>query len=291
MQSGLEHLAREKIRRALLRLAGTPLTAALTGLLLTALVQSSTAVSVFAIGFVNTRIMTLSQAIGIILGANVGTCLTVQLMSLDFGRVALPTALAGGVLWLVAQRGAASRLGQALAGFGLIFLGLEVLAAAFTPWSQASWFGKVLAGLQGNHIGAALFGALFTGLLHSSATSTGLVIALVREDLIGLPTAVAFILGNNVGTCFTAILASLGGSTAGKRVAVAHLAVNVAGAIAVLPFTDQFAALLRAAGTSLPGQAALAHTLFNLASSLAFLPFVAPFAGLLTRLIPGERQR
>lgn len=289
MQNALENLAREKMRRALLHLAGTPLTATMTGLLLTALVQSSTAVSVFTIGFVNSRIMTLPQAIGIILGANVGTCLTVQLMSLDLGRIALPVAIVGGMLWIAGRRrNSISRLGQALAGFGLVFLGLEALTLAFAPWAHAPWFSNLLFGLDDNPLGAAALGALFTGILHSSATSTGLVIALAREDLIGPSTAVAFILGNNIGTCFTAILASLGSSAAGKRVAVAHLVINLVGAAAVLPFTAQFAALVRVISPELPGQVAMAHTIFNAASSLAFLPFVHPFARLLTKIVPGR---
>ncbi len=274
-----------------MRLAGTPLTATLTGLVLTALVQSSTAVSVFTIGFVHSRLMTLPQAIGIILGANVGTCLTVQLMSLDFGRAALPAATVGGLLWIAGRRGPVSRLGQALAGFGLVLLGLDALATAFAPWAHEPWFSNLLSGLHDNRLGAAAAGALFTGILHSSATSTGLAIALAREGLIDLPTAVAFILGNNVGTCFTAILASLGSSAAGKRVAVAHLLINLAGAAAVLPLAFQFAALVRLVSPDLPGQVALAHTLFNVISSLAFLPFVHPFAGFLTRLVPGNGYR
>lgn len=291
MQSSLENLAREKIQRALLRLAGTPITATLTGLVLTALVQSSTAVSVFTVSFVHSRLMTLPQAIGIILGANVGTCLTVQLMSLDLSRLAFPAVLTGGILWLARRRRPLSRLGQTLFGFGLVFLGLEALAAAFAPWAHEPWFGKVLSSLDESYVAAAVVGAVFTGLLHSSATSTGLVIALSRENLIGLPTAVAFILGNNVGTCFTALLASLGSSAAGKRVAVAHLLINLAGAIFLLPLTIQFAALILLLSPELSVQVALAHTLFNIASSLAFLPFVPQLTAFLTRLVPGHTYR
>ncbi|AZK60423.1 Na/Pi cotransporter family protein [Candidatus Desulforudis audaxviator] len=286
MQGGLEHLARGKMRRALLRLAGTPFTAALTGLIITALVQSSTAVSVLTIGFVHARVLTLPQAIGIILGANVGTCLTVQLMSLDIGCAALPAAVAGSILWLAGRGTRVSSAGRALTGFGLIFLGLEALPLAFDPWAHEPWFVDLLSGLRGHYLGAAAAGAVVTGILHSSATSTGLIIALAREELLGLPTAVAFILGNNVGTCFTAILASLGSSPAGKKVALAHLLINLAGAAAVLPFTVQFAGLITATSPELPGQVAMAHTIFNAASSLAFLPFVHPFAAFLDRLVP-----
>lgn len=286
MQNSLENLALEKIRKALLRLAGTPLTATLAGIIITAFVQSSTAVSVFSIGFVNTRLMSLPQAIGIILGANVGTCLTVQLMSLNFGHLALPIIATGSILRIIGRRTNLLQLGQALMGFGLIFFGLDILALAFTPWAHEPWFISLLSGLRGNHLGAAATGVFFTALLHSSATSTGLVIALAKEDLMGLSTAVAFIVGNNVGTCFTALLVSLGSSAAGRRVAAAHLIINMVGALVILPFITQFSALIQAISPALSTQVALAHTLFNVASSLVFLPFIHPFSWLLTWIIP-----
>lgn len=286
MQGGLEQAAKHKIRAALLRLAGNPYSATLTGIIATCLVPSSTAVTVLAIGFVNSGLMTLAQAVGIVLGANVGTCLTVQLMALDLGRLS-PLLLAGGVvLQLAGRHRGLAPVGLALAGFGAIFLSLELMAHALGPLSESPWFYDTLAALEGNYLAAAATGALVTGLLHSSSASTGVVITMTREGLIGLPEAVALVLGNNVGTCFTALLAALVGSQAGKRVAVAHLLINVAGAAVVLPLVPALAAALPLLGSSTGYQVAAAHTIFNVVSTLVILPFIHPFVRMLYTLIP-----
>lgn len=286
MQGGLERAARHKIQAVLLRLAGNPFSATLTGVVVTGLIPSSTAVTVLAIGFVNSRVMTLGQAVGIVLGANVGTCVTVQLMALDLGRIA-PLLLAAGIILRLTGR--AERwlpLGSALAGFGAIFLSLDLMTLGLGPLSESPWFYKMLAALKGNYPAAAAAGALVTGLVHSSSASTGVVIAMTRKGLIGLPEAVALVLGNNVGTCFTGLLASLAGSRAGKRVAVAHLLINLAGAAVLLPLVPALAGLLPLLGPGPGQQVAAAHTIFNVVSTLAILPFIHPFVRLLYLLIP-----
>ncbi|MBU4532728.1 MAG: Na/Pi symporter [Firmicutes bacterium] len=289
LQAGLEQAAKPKIKTVLLRLAGNPLRAMFTGTAVTALVQSSTAVTVLSIGFVNTSLMTLPQAIGIILGANIGTCLTIQLMTLDLGSLAPVLIALGLILWRTGGR--LGPLGQSLAGFGSIFLALELMSLSLSPLAESSWFQEICSALTGNYLTAAVAGALLTGLLHSSAISTGVVIALAREGLIGLPEAVALILGNNVGTCFTALIASLAGSTAGKRVAVAHLLINLAGAVILLPVVPALAALLPLLGSGIDHQVANAHTVFNVVSSLVILPFIYPFTRLLYRIVPDNGYR
>lgn len=286
LQGGLERAAKPQLQTVLLRLAGNPFNATVTGVFVTALVQSSTAVTVLSIGFVNTGLMTLSQAVGIILGANIGTCLTVQLMTLDLGNLAPLLLAVGLVLWRTGRR--LSPAGQSLAGFGSVFLALELMSVSLSPLGESIWFQDLTSGLTGNYLMAAAVGALATGLLHSSSTSTGVVIALAREGLIGLPEAVALILGNNVGTCFTALLASLAGSTAGKRVALAHLLINLAGAVILLPAVPALAALLPLLGSGIDHQVANAHTVFNVVSSLVILPFVYPFTRLLYCVVPGD---
>lgn len=286
MQGGLEQAAKHKISAILLRLAGNPFSATITGVIATCLVPSSTAVTVLAIGFVNSGIMTLAQAVGIVLGSNVGTCLTVQLMALDLGRAAPLLLTAGIILRLAGRRRGPAPLGLALAGFGAIFLSLDLMAHALGPLGESPWFYEMVAALEGNYLAAAAAGALVTGLVHSSSASTGVVITMAREGLIGLPEAVALVLGNNVGTCFTALLASLAGSQAGKRVAVAHLLINVAGAAVVLPLVPALAAVLPLLGASTSHQVAAAHTIFNVVSTLVILPFIHPFVRMLYLLIP-----
>ena len=285
MKQGLENLSRRKMKRALASLTATPVLAAITGTLLTMLVQSSTAISVLSVGFVNAGLMRLEQAVGILLGANVGTCVTVQLISFDLFRLALPASIAGLALWVFRPRHPLGQLGRALLGFGMIFAGLQLLASSLAPLREASWFMGALLSLQHNPLLAVLAGVLASALLHSSA-ATGIVMLLSSQHMVELPTAVAMVLGNNIGTCITAVLASLGGPRAGKQVAAAHVLLNVLGALLFLPLLTPFAALVAAAADSMPRQVANAHTAFNVISSLIVLPAIRPFTALVRLLVP-----
>ena len=286
MKQGLENLSRRKMKRALASLTATPVLAAITGTLLTMLVQSSTAISVLSVGFVNAGLMRLEQAVGILLGANVGTCVTVQLISFDLFRLALPASIAGLALWVFRPRRPLGQLGRALLGFGMIFAGLQLLASSLAPLREASWFMGALLSLQHNPLLAVLAGVLASALLHSSAAATGIVMLLSSQHMVELPTAVAMVLGNNIGTCITAVLASLGGPRAGKQVAAAHVLLNVLGALLFLPLLTPFAALVAAAADSMPRQVANAHTAFNVISSLIVLPAIRPFTALVRLLVP-----
>jgi len=293
LKGGLAGVAGPALRTVLLRFTGTPLAAAFTGTVLTALVQSSTAVSVLTMGFADAGLIALPQAIGVILGANVGTCLTVQLLSFKAGGVALALLAGGLALWAAGRRSRLGACGQAVCGLGAVFLGLEGMGAAFAPWQHAPWFAHTLLALRANPWAAAAAAAALTGLLHSSGAATGIVIALARQGLIDLENAVVLVIGNNVGTCFTAVLAALGSTTAGRRIAAAHLLLNLAGAVAVLPLAGPFAKLITLTAPGLDRQVANAHTLFNVVSSLLVLPFVQPFARLIAALVPetGHRRK
>lgn len=290
MKEGLENAARDKLKRALETIAGTPLKATITGLVSTMLVQSSTAVSVMSVGFVNAGAMTLTQAIGILLGANVGTCATVQIIAFDITSFAVLTGLAGIFIRLLGKKTTTGNLGQGLIGFGLIFTGLKILSVSLAPLQNAGWFLDFLYSLSANPFLAVVAGAIASALLHSSAAATGIVMLLSGQDLLPLTTAIAIVLGNNIGTCITAVLASLTGSPAGKRVALAHVILNTAGAVIFIPLLPAFAALVAFLGDSLSRQVANAHTLFNIISSLVAFPFIRPFANLMEFLIPGDTK-
>lgn len=286
MRNGLERAARSGMRRTLAVLAGTPAAAMLTGAVVTALVQSSTAITVLSIGLVNAGIMSLVQAIGIILGANIGTCLTAQMLSFNLSALAVPAVAVGAAcLALGKKKPWFTPVGQSLLGFGMIFLGLELISEAFAPLRHSAWFTKMLFSLGGRPLLAVLAGTIFTGLIHSSATTTGVVMALSRQGLIDLPSAIALVLGGNIGTCFTAVLASIGGTPTGKRVALAHVLLNLGGVFLFLPILKPYATLVQITDPSLPRQIANAQTIFNVAGSLVALPFVHGFARLLTRLV------
>lgn len=286
MRHGLERAAHSRMRRALAVLTANPVTALLTGTAVTAVVQSSTAITVLSIGFVNAGILGLVQAIGIILGANIGTCVTAQMLSFNLIALAVP-AMVLGLACLVPgkKRAALQYAGQSLLGFGLIFLGLEIISGSFAPLRHSAWFSGLLASLGGRPLLAALAGTVFTGLIHSSATTTGVVMALSRQGLLDLPSAIALVLGGNIGTCITSVLASIGGTATGKRVALAHVLLNLGGVMAFLPMLQPFSVLVQLTDPSLPRQIANAQTIFNVVSSLAVLPFIRGFARLLTVLV------
>ncbi|WP_027366032.1 Na/Pi cotransporter family protein [Desulfotruncus alcoholivorax] len=290
MKSGLEKMSREKMRRVLSNLTSTPAAASITGTILTMLAQSSTAISVLTIGFINAGLLSLDQAVGIILGANVGTCVTVQVISFDLFKLALPAVAVGATLRVIGQNRTAGQLGQSLFGFGLVFCGLWLMATALAPLKEAPWLREILLTLHGSPLRAVLAGTLVTALLHSSAAATGIVMLLSEQQLVSLPTALALVLGNNVGTCVTAVLASLGGSRAGKQVAAAHVLLNLLGAILFLPFIQPLSTLVAFTADNLPRQVANAHTFFNITSSLAVLPVVHFFTRLVKLFVPDLRS-
>ncbi|MBU7005684.1 Na/Pi cotransporter family protein [Phosphitispora fastidiosa] len=286
MRDGLESAARRRMQEALKTLTRNPLTGFITGTVITALVQSSTAVTVITIGFVNAGILTFSQAVGIVLGTNVGTCITTQIISFRIENIALPAIGLGALLIVVPRKKSLRCLGQSITGFGIIFLGINTISDALEPLKNSPHFVDLLAQVSSNAFFGVVAGTFFTALIHSSATTTGIVITLSRQGLVDLPTSIAIILGSNIGTCITGVLAAIGTPPAAKQVAAAHVLLNVVGAIAVIPFILPFAHLVETTATALPRQIANAHTIFNVLSSLLVLPFTQYFTKLVKKLIP-----
>lgn len=287
MKAGLERAAQNRIQRALKVLTKTPLIGFLTGAVLTAIVQSSTAVTVITIGFVNAGVITFYQAVGIILGTNVGTCVTAQMISFKLEELALPAIGLGALLMIVPRRKSLRYLGQSIVGFGVIFLGIGTMSDSLEPLRNSPAFGKLLGQVSSNALFGVISGALFTALIHSSATTAGVVMALSCQGLVELPTAIAIILGSNIGTCVTGVLAAIGTPAAAKQVAAAHVLLNVLGVAAVLPIIHPFADMVSATAPTLPRQIANAHTIFNVMSSLLILPFARYFAAMVQKIIPG----
>ncbi|WP_418790615.1 Na/Pi cotransporter family protein [Phosphitispora sp. TUW77] len=286
MRDGLESAARKKMQKALKRLTKNPLVGFIAGVIITALVQSSTAVTVITIGFVNAGILTFYQAVGIVLGTNVGTCITTQIISFRIEDIALPAIGLGALLIVIPQKNSWRYLGQSIAGFGIIFLGINIMSESLEPLKNSPFFINLLARVSSNVFFGILAGTVFTGLIHSSATTTGIVITLSRQGLLDLPTSIAIILGSNIGTCITGVLAAIGTPPAAKQVAAAHVLLNVFGVIAVIPFILPFASLVEFTATDLPRQIANAHTIFNVFSSLLVLPFTRYFSKLVEKMVP-----
>ena len=283
LQSGLLRFSGSRLKVVFNSLSANPARAALTGLAASALTQSSTAVSVITTGLTHSRLVNLNQAIAVILGANVGTTLTVQLLVLHPGTLAVPLCITGIFLALARP---SRPLGHILTGAGMIFGGLDLLNREIGSLQELPWFTAGLAAAGENSLLAVGIATALTALLHSSSVTTGVVMALYAQKTISLETAVALVLGNNIGTCFTAIIVSLTSSAAGRRVALAHLLLNVTGALFFLPLLNPFSHLVAAISGRPAQQVANAHILYNIISSLALFPFCNHFARLLQRLLP-----
>lgn len=286
MKTGLENVAQRRMRSALQTLTRTPLTGALAGTAITALVQSSTAVTVITIGLVNAGIISFYQAVGVILGTNIGTTVTAQLISFRFEELALPAIGLGAIIMTWSKQKGWRYLGQSIVGFGVVFFGIAIMSQALTPLKDSPFFINILATMSASSLLGVLAGTLFTALIHSSSTTTGVVIALAHQGMIDLPAAIAIIYGSNIGTCITGVLACIGSSVHAKRVAASHVMLNVVGVAIFLPFLLPFSDLIARTDPVLARQVANAHTVFNIVSSAAVLPFTRQFANLIIRLVP-----
>jgi len=294
MTDGLKTLAGESLRRVLTRVAGGPVSAFLSGAAVTALVQSSSATTVTTIGFVSAGLLTFTQAFGIVIGANVGTTSTGWLVSLlglklSVGTLAMPLVGVGALL-RVAARGKGASIGMALAGFGLIFVGIDALQGGMKGLADrvtpSSFPDDTLSG----RLLLVAIGVVLTVVVQSSSAAVAMTLTALHAGTITLEQAAALVIGQNVGTTVTAVIASIGASVNAKRTALAHVLFNcVTGvpAFALLPsFVDAARAVAARMGGD-PGATSLAafHTAFNLLGVAIFLPFTGRFAALITRMV------
>jgi phosphate:Na+ symporter len=287
---GLQRAAGTRLRHILQTLSGNRLKALAVGAGVTAVLQSSSATTVMLVGFASAGLLSLRQTIGVILGADVGTTVTVQLLAFNLLAVSPLIVFLGWVASLA--KGTIGYVGRAVLGFGFLFLGIRLIADGTAPLKESPLFRDVLAALIQQDIVLLLIAAAFTALVHSSAATIGIAISLAASGLMPIEGAIPVILGANVGTAGTALVASAGANVEARRVAVAHAAFKIAGALIFLPVMDAFAQLVRAtAPDDAPRQIANAHTLFNVALAVLFLPVATWAADLITRLIPEREQR
>jgi phosphate:Na+ symporter len=288
MASGMQKAAGDRLRKILEFLTSKPIVAVLTGAVATMLVQSSSATTVMVVGFVNAGLMTLKQAVGTILGANIGTTITAQIVSFKVSSLVYPALTIGGLLSMLNSRRLYRYIGQAILGFGILFLGMNVMSQSMEPLRQNQFFIDLMVSFGRTPMLGVLIGALFTAIIQSSSATTGIVIAMTMQGILSLPAALAITLGSNIGTCVTALLASIGTGLSARRAAVAHLLFNVAGVIIALFFFQPFTNLILLTGVSITRQTANAHTLFNIINTILFLPFINQFVAVVSRLVPGE---
>ncbi|MHB1125930.1 MAG: Na/Pi cotransporter family protein [Bacillota bacterium] len=270
LRSSLDRLAGTHLRPLLQLATMTPLRATMVSTVVTALLHSSSLVTVITINLVNNGFLTLRQAIGVILGTNIGTTATAQVVSFPVEKAAWLLLVAGALLFFRRKR----YEGMAFLATGLIFMSLMLMSGSAASWQNLPLVTNLLYSVSAKPLQAVLAGVIITALLQSSTVFAGMLIALASVGIINLPTAIALVLGSNIGSCVTALLASIGANRGARRVAYIHVALNIVGVMAIYPWIEPYARLIALSSASLPRQIANAHTLFNVVTSLAVLPFL-----------------
>ncbi len=286
LNDGLQNAAGPRIKSLLRSITSNRLAAVGTGAFITGLIQSSSATSVMLVGFVSAGLMTFRQTLAVILGADIGATLTVQLIAFHIYDYALLFIGVGLFLFFFTKKRLARNTGDAVLGFGFVLFSLKIMIDAMTPFQENELFRQVLVALSGTPLIAIVISAVLTALIHSSAATMGIAIALAESGLITLPAALSIILGANIGTSATALLASLTSPVEARRVAWAHVLFKLFGVVLFLPFLAPYETAVRWLSPDISRQIANANTFFNAVMAVLFLPLTGLFARLITKLVP-----
>lgn len=288
MSDGLKKRAGSKMRSILSRLTKNRFIGVLVGAFVTIMIQSSSATTVMLVSFVRAQLLPFVQTLGVILGADIGTTITVQLVAFKLTDVALLFVGLGFCLKIITEQDKIKSLGDIFMGFGLLFFGMHVMSEAMYPLRNYSLFIKLLATLK-NPILGVMIGAIFTALIQSSAAFIGIIIVLAQQNLITLEAGIALLFGANIGTCITAFLASINASRAAKRVALAHTLFKVGGVLVFIWWIPYYAKFISELANNLPRQIAHAHTIFNVMLTMLFFPIIGVMAKLSIRILPDKK--
>ncbi len=292
MSNGLEAAAGNRMKQILEKLTSNRFLGVIVGAGITAVIQSSSATTVMVVGFVNSGMMTLRQAVWIIMGANIGTTITGQLIALDIGAIAPLFAFLGVALIVFIKKQKIHHYGLIVAGLGILFIGMEMMSSAMMPLRESEAFVSLMTKFT-NPVLGILAGMIFTAIIQSSSASVGILQALATSGLIGLPNAVFVLFGQNIGTCITAVLASIGANRNAKRTTIIHLMFNVIGTTIftivciVFPLTSLVESFTP---DNVSAQIANMHTLFNIVTTLLLLPFGTYLAKLATKILPDRPE-
>ena len=290
MGDGLEMAAGSKLRGMIERLTKNKYMGALVGLVVTAVIQSSSATTVMVVGFVNAGLMNLAQAVGVIMGANIGTTVTGVMIAINLTAIAPIAVLIGVVMISFIKRNSVKHIGQIIAGFGILFMGMKMMSTAMEPLSESEVFTSLMTSFSNPLLGV-LVGLVFTAIIQSSSASVGVLQALGAAGAITLPSAIYLIYGQNIGTCVTALISSVGTSKTARRTAVVHLMFNVFGAILfiVISMLFPFAELVqRIAPGSVMAQISIVHVIFNIVCTAIMLPLSSLLVKVACKVIPGS---
>ena len=291
MSSGLEAAAGSRMKKILERLTANRFLGVLVGAAITAVIQSSSATTVMVVGFVNAGMMTLSQAVWIIMGANIGTTITGILVSLDIGELAPLFAFIGVTMVVFVKKLKAQHIGQILAGLGVLFIGMDMMSGAMKPLRDSEMFIELMSNFANPLLGI-LFGTVFTAVIQSSSAAVGILQTLADVGVIPFGTAVYALFGTNIGTCVTAVLSSLGANRNAKRATMIHLMFNIIGTVifTVLVGVLPIAALIEHNVSGSMAQIAAMHTLFNVFTTVLLLPLGSYLAKLAVKILPDLPQ-
>lgn len=285
LRFGLKQILSNKIKTFFIKITVTPWRGFLVGTAASAILQSSTAVSLITIGLVGADYITFYQSLGIILGANVGTCTTVQLMTLSISKeVLVPLLLFCAFLMLMLRKIRYPLM--AAAGLILMFLGLNILSDAVNEYSAADGFIQNMVAAYQSPLFGILGGIIITLLFQSSSAATGILIVLAEKGIIDITSAAFIVYGNNIGSCISSVIVGAASPLSAKRVAAAHIMLNIVGVIIFAPLTHGLTLLVAYMSSDFAVQIALMHTVFNVLCSLIVMPFIKQYANLITFLVP-----
>lgn len=307
MSGALQEVAGDRMRTILEQGTKSPIRGVLTGIAVTGLIQSSSAATVLTVGLVNAQLLTLRQAIGIIMGANIGTTLTVYLIGFNLQAYVLPIIAVGVGTFMFAKSKRAQLIGQAVFGFGILFFGLTIMGDGMKPLKDLQFFTDLMISIEDNAIVGVLIGVIFTGVVQASSATIGVLQELANQGAVTYQQAVPILFGDNIGTTVTALLAAIGTGVAARRAALTHFMFNVIGTIIFLPlfisgifekmiiyFTNYLFILIPGnvswEALNIKLQIAQTHMVFNLSNTLIQLPFVAVLACIVTKIIPDSKD-
>ncbi len=294
----LKKAAGNKLKNLLAKMTTNRFTGMFAGAIVTIAFQSSTVTTVLMVGFISAGLLTSLQSVSVIIGANIGTTITAQIIAFNISQYSLVLIVLGFLIEFLSKKYTLRQYGTLILGLGFIFFGMQLMVDATRPLRAYQPFIELMYNLQ-NPMMSILIGTVFTALIHSSAATAGIIIVLSSQGLISLEAGIALVLGSNIGTCFTAVTAAIGKPREAVKAAVIHIAFNVLGVLIWLPFLGQFSELVRfismdsEAVTSLsraPRQIANAHTLFNVINAFIFIWFTVPLARLVDIVVPKSKK-
>jgi len=287
MSDGMKVAAGNKMRTILEKLTSNRILAVGVGAFVTMVIQSSSATTVMLVSFVNSGLLSFIQGLGVILGSNIGSTITAQIVAFKITDYALALIAIGALLSLFSKKETSKNLGFVILGFGLLFYGMKVMSDGMKPLRTDPTFNSILTSFE-NPLMGILAGAIFTALIQSSSATTGIVITLASGGSITLEAGIPLIFGANVGTCVTALLAGLNASREAKRIAIAHVIFNVSGVVLFFFWIPTFAEWISQTSDNIPRQIANAHTVFNILATVVFIPFTPLIGNLIIKYFPDE---